>query len=464
MKGGFGRPFSLCRTNPAYHLVMPSPDPRAVPVTLSDWLSYCERLHPHTVDLTLDRVRLVRERLALHFDAPIVTVGGTNGKGSSCAMLEAIALEAGYRVALHTSPHLVRFEERCRVNGAPVSANALVPHFQAVERARGDQALTFFEFTLLSIAHLFAAQPLDLVILEVGLGGRLDAVNVFDADCALITSIALDHMDYLGDTREAIGFEKAGIMRAGRPAIVGDPVPPQTVIDHASAIGADLWLSGRDFGFDGDRQQWNWYGRERRFAGLAHPALRGANQLLNAAGVLAALEAVRERLPITAQAVRGGMARVDLPGRFQILAGQPTVVLDVAHNPHAVATLVHNLDQMGYFPRTHAVFGAMADKDIGQMLKSLAPLVDAWHVTDLPTPRAIRAEAIRALHSSLVAQGQCNGPGPVCIDCHVSPASALRAALASADPADRIIIFGSFYTVGGVMAEGLPALGARRST
>ncbi|MEO8125131.1 MAG: folylpolyglutamate synthase/dihydrofolate synthase family protein, partial [Burkholderiales bacterium] len=411
---------------------------------------------------TLERVQTMLERLALAIKAPLVTVGGTNGKGSSAAMLEAIALQAGYHVALHTSPHLVHFEERCRINGEVVRAEALLPHFEAVERARGDLPLTFFEFTLLAIVRLFIAEAPDLVILEVGLGGRFDAVNAFDADCALITSIDLDHMDYLGTTREAIGFEKAGIMRAGRPAVVSDPVPPQSVIDHATAIGADLRLSGRDFRFDGDRQQWNWFGRERRYTGLAHPVLRGANQLLNAAGVLAVFEALRESLPITAQAIRVGLARVELPGRFQIVPGQPTLVLDVAHNPHAVATLAHNLDQMGFFPRTHAVFGAMQDKDIAQMLCRMAPLVDTWHFSDLPTARAISAEALQALHTKLVSAGKCKGPGKVRVECHASPELALRTALAAADPADRIVVFGSFFTVGGVMEKVLTAKSTER--
>lgn len=431
------------------------------PTTLADWLAHCERLHPRTVDLTLERVQTMRERLALQITAPLVTVGGTNGKGSSCAMLEAIALQAGYRVALHTSPHLVRFEERCRIDGRAVRDEALLPHFEAVERARGELPLTFFEFTLLAIVRLFAAQAPDLVILEVGLGGRFDAVNAFDADCALITSIDLDHMGFLGATREAIGFEKAGIMRAGRPAVVSDPDPPRSLIEHAGAIGADLWLGGRDFGFEGDRLQWNWFGRERRYAGLAHPALRGANQLLNAAGVLAVFEALRERLPVTAQAIRVGLARVELAGRFQIVPGQPTVVLDVAHNPHAVAALAHNLEQMGFFPRTHVVFGAMGDKDVASMLCKMAPLVDTWHFADLPTPRAMGAHALQALHARLVASGDCRGPAQARAGCHPSPASALRAALAAAQPADRIVVFGSFFTVGGVMGEGLIATGAR---
>jgi dihydrofolate synthase / folylpolyglutamate synthase len=432
-----------------------------LPTSLAGWLTHCERLHPKSIDLTLARMVVLRERLGLALDVPLVIVAGTNGKGSTCAMLEAIALEAGYRVGVHTSPHLVRFEERCRIDGREVQAEALLAHLEAVERVRGDLAPTFFEFTLLAIVRLLAAERLDLVVLEVGLGGRFDAVNAFDADCAVITSIALDHTEHLGATREAIGFEKAGIMRAGRPVVVSDPQPPQSVIEHAATVGADLWLAGRDFSFTGDRQQWNWTGRERRYSGMAYPALRGANQLLNAAGVLAVFEALRERVPIGAQAVRSGLARVELPGRFQIVPGRPTLVLDVAHNPHAVSTLAHNLDQMGFHPRTHAVFGAMRDKDIGAMLCRLAPLVDCWHFTDLPTPRAASASQLRELHAELVRGGGCRGPGAAHASCHSSPAQALQAALEAADPADRILVFGSFFTVGGVLADGLPRLAAR---
>jgi dihydrofolate synthase/folylpolyglutamate synthase len=432
---------------------MRSPDP--APKTLDAWLAHCERIHPKEIDLTLDRVIEVRRRLGLTFEVPVFAVAGTNGKGSTCAMLEAIALEAGYRVGLFVKPHLVSFEERCRVNGRSVAADELAPHFEAVEHARGTVSLTYFEFTLLAIARLLSQADLDLVILEVGLGGRFDAVNAFDADCAIITTIALDHTEYLGPTREAIGFEKAGIMRAGKPVIVSDPVPPESVIEQARRVGADLWLMGRDFSFSGDKQQWNWAGRDKRLHALAYPALRGANQLLNASGALAALEAMRERLPIAAQAVRNGFARVELPGRFQIVTGQPTLVLDVAHNPHAVATLRHNLDQMGFHPRTHAVFGAMRDKDVVAILSSLAPLVDQWHFTDLPLSRACTAVELAALHRHVEAKG----PGPVGVACHGSPTEALRAALNSADPADRIVVFGSFYTVGGVLKDGLPRLG-----
>ena len=424
------------------------------PRTLADWLAHCERLHPKSIEMGLERVRALAERLQLRMPAPVVTVAGTNGKGSSCAMLEAVALAAGYRVGLYIKPHLVHFEERCRINGQMVDAERLLPHFEAVEAARGDTALTYFEFTTLAILRVFAQADLDLVILEVGLGGRLDAVNVIDTDCALITSIDIDHVEYLGGTREGIGIEKAHVMRPGRPAVVSDPLPPQSVVAHAQAIGADLWLSGRDFRFEGDRRQWSWQGRRRRFAGLAYPALRGANQLLNAAGVLAVFEALFDRLPVGAQAVREGLARVELPGRFQIVPGQPTLVLDVAHNPQSVAALAANLDEMGFFPRTHAVFGAMHDKDLETILGRMQPLVDVWHFTDLPTPRAAKADELAALAES------CGAATGKRVALHAEPRSALLAALADADPTDRIVVFGSFYTVGGVLKDGLPRLGA----
>lgn len=414
-------------------------------------------MHPTEIDLSLERVVEVRARLGLDFQVPVITVAGTNGKGSTCAMLEAIALQAGYRVGLYAKPHLVHFEERCRIDGRMVDAAELLPHFEAVEAARGEITLSIFEFTTLAIARALSQAPVDLVILEVGLGGRFDAVNAFDTDCAIVTSIDLDHMEFLGPDRESIGREKAGIMRRGKPAIVSDPVAPKSVIEEAERIGADLWLLGRDFSIGGDRQQWNWAGRERRYNGLAYPALRGANQLLNAAGVLAAFEALRAVLPITAQAVRNGFALVELPGRFQIVAGQPTLVLDVAHNPHSVAALAQNLDQMGFYPRTHAVFGAMRDKDVAAILGRMAPLVDHWHFTDLPLPRAARAAELVASHAALGAKG----PGPVTVRAHASPADALASALGEADPADRIVVFGSFYTVGGVLKDGLPRLGAR---
>lgn len=423
--------------------------------TLQDWLEHCERLHPVAIDMGLDRVREVAVRLALNFDCPVITVAGTNGKGSTCAMLEAILLQAGYRTGVYTSPHLVHFEERCRVSGQAASPAALAEAFAAVEAARGTVSLTYFEFSTLAILQLLQGAALDVVILEVGLGGRLDAVNVVDPDCAVITSIDLDHMAILGPDRETIGREKAGIARAGRPVVVSDPVPPQSVIDHALALGADLWLFGRDFNFSGDKQQWSWAGRGRRYSGMAYPALRGANQLVNAAGVLAALETLRARIPVTAQAVRNGLAMVELPGRFQIVPGQPVLVLDVAHNPHSVAALAENLDAMGFYPTTHAVFGAMADKDLLPMLQRMGPLVDRWYFTDLSVPRAASGQD---LHNAWQAH---NARRDAAASVHADPQQALRAAVAAADPADRILVFGSFYTVGGVLKDGVPRLHAK---
>ena len=427
--------------------------------TLDAWLAHCERLHPTTIDMGLERVRTVAERMQIRFDCPVITVAGTNGKGSTCAMLESILLQAGYRTGVYTSPHLVRFEERLRLVGEPVDATHLIAGFAAVERARvlngSEISLTYFEFSTLAILDVMARSGLDVVVLEVGLGGRLDATNIIDPDCAVITSIDLDHMEFLGPDRESIGREKAGIMRTGRPVIVSDPMPPQSVLDHALEVGADLWRNGHDFNVSGDKQQWGWAGRGRRYSGLAYPALRGANQLVNAAGVLAALAALRERLPVTAQAVRNGMAFVELPGRFQIIPGQPTLVLDVAHNPHSVAALAANLDAMGYFPTTHAVFGVMADKDLAPMLERVNPLIDRWYFTDLPTARAAKGSTLQARWQSQNTRKDASGAA------FADPMQALQAAIAAADPADRIVVFGSFYTVGGVLQQGIPRLHAK---
>ncbi|MCW5654389.1 bifunctional tetrahydrofolate synthase/dihydrofolate synthase [Hydrogenophaga sp.] len=442
------------------------------PTTLAEWLAHAERLHPVTIDMGLERVQRVARRMGLALDCPVITVAGTNGKGSTCAMLESIYAQSGYRTGVYTSPHLVHFEERCRIAGEPVAASELLPSFAEVEAARlgqsgddgqGEVSLSYFEFTTLAILRTLSRNGLDLAILEIGLGGRLDAVNIVDPDCAVITSIALDHMALLGNDREAIGFEKAGIMRTGRPVVVSDPVPPQSVLDRALEIGAELWRVGRDFHFAGDQQQWGWAMHPshggRRYSGLAYPALRGANQLVNASGVLAAVEALRGRLPVTAQAVRNGLAMVELPGRFQIVPGSPALVLDVAHNPHSVAALAENLDAMGFYPGTHAVFGAMADKDLGAMLERIAPLIDHWYLTDLPLPRASSAAALATLLDGQPATapgGQSRVAGQ-----YPDPMTALRAAVSRADPADRIVVFGSFYTVGGVLQDGVPRMSAK---
>lgn len=414
---------------------------------LADWLARIERLHPKSIEMGLERVRAVAARLACKPAAFSIVVAGTNGKGSTCAMLESILLASGYRVGCYTSPHLLRFNERIRLLGAQATDEAIVDAFEAVERVRGDTPLTYFEFTTLAALHLFDGAALDVAVLEVGLGGRLDAVNIVDADCAIVTCIDIDHRDYLGDTRERIGWEKAHVMRAGRPAVCSDPSPPESLVRHAAEIGADLHLFGRDFNYSGDRQQWSFGGRRQRRNSLAYPALRGANQLLNASGVLAALEALRDRLPVPAQAVRQGLARVELPGRFQLLAGRPAVILDVAHNPHAAAHLARNLQSMGFHPYTYAVFGMLADKDVDGVIAHLRDTIDHWICCDLPGPRGLPGSALAA---KLRAAGLVEGPERS-VAVATTPSQALRLARERAGDDDRIVVFGSFLTVSEAM-------------
>ncbi|MGZ8272361.1 MAG: bifunctional tetrahydrofolate synthase/dihydrofolate synthase [Burkholderiaceae bacterium] len=419
-------------------------------IPLQAWLARIERLHAKQIDLGLDRVRAVADKLQLKLEAPAIVVGGTNGKGSTCAMIDSILRAAGYRVGLYTSPHLLDFNERCRVDGANATDEALVEQFEVVEAARGRTSLTYFEFTTLAILRFFSRAQLDAIVLEVGLGGRLDAVNIVDANVAIVTSVDLDHMDYLGATREQIGFEKAHIYRRSRPAICSDPAPPQSLLDHAASIGADLWRFGSDFNYQGDRQQWAYGGRQLRRSGLPYPALRGANQLLNAAGARAALEALGTRLPLSQQAVRQGLLTVELPGRFQILPGRPAVILDVAHNPHAAAVLAENLDNMGFYPATHAVFGMLRDKDIAGVTARLGDRIDHWHVAPTPGPRGCDAASIASLLRSSAGSVRSVSEYP-------DLASAYDGARDRAGADDRILAFGSFLTV----AEVIRAIRAR---
>lgn len=419
----------------------------STPDTLDAWLAHVERLHHRPIDMSLERVRAVAQRLGIGFDCPVFMVGGTNGKGSTCAMLESILRAAGYRVGLYTSPHLLRFNERVRVDGVEAEDSALIEQFAAVEQARGAESLTYFEFTTLAILRLLMRARLDAVVLEIGLGGRLDAVNIVDADVAIVTSVDIDHTDYLGPTREHIGFEKAHIYRPGRPAICSDPQPPAALLKVAADLGADLWLFGRDFNYAGlnygkGLQQWAYGGRQQRRASLPYPALRGANQLLNASGALAALEALSDRLPISQQAVRTGLLTVEIAGRFQVLPGQPAVVLDVAHNPHAAAVLAQNLDSQGFFPQTHAVFGMLADKDASGVIRRVRDRIDHWHVGPTPGARGMSADRLADL---------IRAEGAVSVAEHASLGEAFDAAHAGAQPDARIIVFGSFSTVAEVM-------------
>ena len=403
--------------------------------TLAEWLHYIERQHPKTIALGLERVAEVFGKLNPRFAGPVITVGGTNGKGSTCAMLEAMLRAGGYRTALYTSPHLVAYNERVRLSGAEASDDALCESFAAVEAARGDVPLTYFEYGTLAALWLFSRHDSEVAVLEVGLGGRLDAVNIVDADCAVLTSVGIDHVDYLGPDRESIGREKAGIFREGRPAVIADPEPPRSVL---GAPGRHLLL-GRDFGYVDQQTQWAYWGPAGHRPGLAHPALRGATQLRNAAAAMCALDTLRSRVPLGVQDMRRGLAEVTLPGRFQVLPGRPQVILDVAHNPQAAAVLADNLAASGFAAETIAVCGMLRDKDMAGVLRAIAPRVTRWHLASLAGPRAASAHEL-ASHL-----------GKDDAACFGSPGEAFAAALKRAHENDKIVVFGSFLTVGEVM-------------
>jgi dihydrofolate synthase/folylpolyglutamate synthase len=412
--------------------------------SLAEWLGYLERLHPSAIDMGLERVAAVRDRLGIVLSMPVISVGGTNGKGSVCAYIDAILRQAGYRTGLYTSPHLLLYNERVRIDGAVVDDQIIVRAFERIEAARGDISLTYFEFGTLAAALIFSEAGIDAAILEVGMGGRLDAVNIFDADCAVIASIDLDHMAYLGDNRESIGREKAGILRAGRAAICADPDPPASLTGHALAIGARLRLIGKEFGFSADRLQWSFWGPLGTHRALALPALRGSHQLANAAAALAAIDELKERLPVSMQAIRMGLATVSLAGRFQVLPGRPVVVLDVAHNPHAARALAQSLAAQTGFGRTLAVFAMLADKDIGAVIDALRGQIDTWYVASLDVTRG----ATGATLAALIAK---HDEGKV-VQVFTSVADAYRCAYKIAGEGDRILVFGSFHTVSEVLA------------
>ncbi len=413
--------------------------------TLNEWLAYLETLHPRAIAMGLDRVSAVYARLGVAIACPVIIVGGTNGKGSTCALLECMLRAGGYRVGAYTSPHLLHYNERVRVNAADATDDALLEAFAVVESARLTTPLTYFEFGTLAALWLLARAGLDVLVLEVGLGGRLDAVNVVDADVAIVTTVAIDHVDYLGTTREDIGREKAGIFRAGRWAICADRHPPATLLAQASAIDAKLLRIGIDYDYTAHDGQWSYRGQGGARHGLPVPALRGAYQLANAATALAALDVLHDRLAVSMGAVREGLVSVELPGRLQVLPGRPVTVLDVAHNPQAAAALADSLATMGFHPQTWAVFGIMADKDIDNVIAALLPRVDRWYVASLPPPRGATSQDLRV---RLEAAGVANSA----IRDFPDPSSACRAVREAVAEADRIIVFGSFLTVAAALA------------
>ncbi len=399
----------------------------------------------------LERVGEVKKRMGLQPLCPVVVVAGTNGKGSVCAYLSQIYTQAGFKVGTLTSPHLLRYNERIAVNTRPVEDAAIVASFERIEAARAGISLTYFEFNTLAAADIFIREKADVMVLEVGLGGRLDAVNVFDADCAVVTSVDLDHQAFLGDTVEQVAFEKAGVFRSGKPAICGQTPPPESLRRHAGEIGAELLLIKRDFDFSTlENVQWSYRyhpqnsdGRTRNRNALPFPALRGAYQLSNAACALTVLECLGDRLPVDIAAIKRGLLLVENPGRFQVLPGRPLTVLDVGHNPHAARALRRSLINLMFAEKRTAVFSILADKDIDGVLDIVKDQFDEWHIAPLDVPRGMTAEA-------LVRKLSEHGIENVKVFENIE--KAYRAALEKAGENDRIVVFGSFHTVAAVMA------------
>lgn len=426
--------------------------------TLADWLAWQETLHPSRIELGLERVEAVWSRLnpqtgSARLPFPVISVGGTNGKGSCVAYLEAWYRAAGYRCGAYTSPHLLRYNERIRIDGELVSDAALCESFGRIDRARGEIALTYFEFGTLAALDLFVRARLDIAVLEVGLGGRLDAVNLIDADVALVMSVGRDHMAWLGDDLDAIATEKAGIFRPGRPAVIGQPDAPAVLRKRAEQIGAQPLQGGREFGWMVDAEGWDWQGPGARLhRALPTPALRGRHQYVNAAAALCALEQLSERLPVATAAIRQGLLRATLPGRFTLMPGEPhpgtpAWVLDVAHNDQAAAALAENLAAYPCAGRRFAVLALLADKEPEAVTAPLATLIDRWYLAPAPSERAMPvARMAAALASVAPATG---------LVTETDLDSALEAAARAAGPQDVILVFGSFLTVEAALRSAL---------
>jgi len=412
-------------------------------MNLNDWLGYIESTHPSSIDLTLDRIRVVVDRLDIKISAPVITVGGTNGKGSTCAILESIYKTAGYKVGCYTSPHFLAFNERIKIQGTEVSDELICKAFEKIESAREGVSLTYFEYGTLAAMIIFSEACTDIIILEVGLGGRLDAVNVFDSDCAIVTTVDLDHMDYLGDTREAIGFEKAGIYRPHNPAICGDINPPHSLIEYCESIQAPLKLIGQHFGYEAYHDSFDFLIESTFVMNVPLPKLQGTFQLHNATSALMATKTLEDKLPLNESAIQKGIASALLPGRFEEVQSNPSLVFDVAHNPQAALSLSHNLKAHAVNGKTVAVFSILKDKDILGVIKALIHDIDYWCIAEIQHDRAADLNTISGAIKN-------TNPGAL-VKSFKNLQEAYQFASKEVSSNDRIIVFGSFFTVTDIM-------------
>jgi dihydrofolate synthase/folylpolyglutamate synthase len=414
--------------------------------SLQGWLTWQESSHPLAIDLGLERAAQVFHALNPDYiKPPTITVAGTNGKGSSVAYLETIFKTQGYRVGAYTSPHILKYNERIKIDGKPVSDDRICKAFAGIESVRGNISLSYFEFSTLAALDIFRRADVDVQILEVGLGGRLDAVNIVDPDVALITSISIDHVEWLGGTREAIGREKAGIFRAAIPVVIGDPEPPESLIQSAIEQHALPYCIGKEFGYKKQVTGWDWFWGDRQMLQLPEPGLKGEHQYRNASAVILALTQMAEILPVTEASIKQGLKDVRLAGRFQLIDGEIPVLLDVGHNPEAVKTLVDYVTAVFPGRRIHAVFSMMKDKDIAGVLEIMNPVVYDWFFAPLSNPRAVKESIMREIFAqSSVSRVSFGFAGFT---------EAFSAAKNQSREGDLLLVFGSFFLVSECLVE-----------
>ncbi len=409
-------------------------------------MNWQESLHPQTIDLGLERVTEVFSRLIPQCsNVARITVAGTNGKGSTIALLEAIYRAQGYRVGAYTSPNILKYNERISINGQPVEDELICAAFERIESCRQDISLSYFEFGTLAALDIFERAQLDIQLLEVGLGGRLDAVNIVDPTVAMISSIDIDHAEWLGNTREAIAREKAGIFRAHIPAIIGDPDPPETLAQSGKACQAKLFYIGQDFNYKQYSESWDWCFGDLTYNQLPLPGLKGSHQFRNASAVLAAITQLQKRLPVSDTAIRVGLSQVNLKGRFQLIPGDVSVLLDVGHNPQAVRTLFEYVSQTYPDKRIHALFAIMKDKDIKAVIEIMKPLIYSWVLAPLDNPRAATSEILQQ-HFKACGINDFSGNFKDFI-------TAVNEVETKADSGDLILVFGSFFLVSAYLAK-----------